>query len=302
MNKLEANLALLSVAFFWGIQYVFFSALPEGISTFAFMTLTCAIGCLLVAAVFWRELWKFTKQLAKKSFITAVFLFASNMLLTYGSRSLEPAVSGFFAAAYIVFVPLVLRLFKQKVTRSSLAGMALVVAGLLPAAGFGFTGSLTNGIFPVLVSDVLFAVYLVMVDRAAGDVNPVLLSMGQMGFSALFSLAGWVLFQPSTLLRLPADAAFWESVLMVAVFIRAFTTVMQVYAQRYVSAMNTCLVLSTETVFALFTAPLLASLTGGSAAPFTLPKLLGCAALVCGVLISGGIIRLPVKRKEEVGV
>lgn len=302
MNKLEANLVLLSVAFFWGIQYVFFSGLPEGISTFAFMALTYALGFLLVAVVFWKELWKLTRRLVKQSLLMAVFLFAANALLTYGSRSLDPAISGFLASAYIIFVPLALLLFKQKATRSNLAGMALAVAGLGIAAGFGFSGSLTAGVLPVLAGDMLFALYLVVVDKAAGDANPVLLSMGQMGFSALFALAGWLVVQPSTLLHLPADTAFWESVLMVAVFIRAFTTVMQVYAQRYVSAMNTSLILSTETVFALVTAPLLMPLLGGAAALITCPKLLGCLALVCGVLVSAGIIRLPGKKRKGAAV
>ncbi len=299
MNKLEANLVLLSVAFFWGVQYVFFNGLPEGVSTFAFMALTYAIGFLLVAAVFSQELWKITKRLVKQSFLTAMLLFAANTLLTYGSRSLDSTISGFLATSYIIFVPITLLLFKQKATRNNLIGMAVCVAGLMLSTGFGLAGGLMAGALPILAGNAIFAVYLVLVDRVAGNVNPVLLSIGQMGFSALFALAGWAIVQPSTLLCLPVDASFWQSVLMVAVFIRAFSTVMQLYAQRYVPAMNASLVLSTETIFTLFTAPLLAPLIGASATPPTLPKVLGCAVLVCGVLISGGSIRLPFKRRKE---
>lgn len=299
MNKLEANLVLLSVAFFWGVQYVFFRGLPEGVSTFAFMALTYTIGFLLVAAVFSQELWKITKRVVKQSFLTAMLLFAANTLLTYGSRSLDSTISGFLATSYIIFVPLILLLFKQKATRNNLIGMAVCVAGLMLSTGFGLAGGLTAGALPILAGNAIFAVYLVLVDRVAGNVNPVLLSIGQMGFSALFAFAGWAIVQPSTLLRLPADASFWQSVLMVAVFIRAFSTVMQLYAQRYVPAMNASLALSTETIFTLFTAPLLAPLTGASAMPPTLPKVLGCAVLVCGVLISNGSIRLPYKRRKE---
>lgn len=299
MNKLEANLVLLSVAFFWGVQYLFFSGLPEGVSTFAFMTLTYAIGFLLVAAVFSQELWKITKRLVKQSFLTAMLLFAANTLLTFGSRTLDSTISGFLATSYIIFVPIALLLFKQKATRNNLIGMAVCVAGLVLSTGFGLAGGLTDGALPMLAGNAIFAVYLVLVDRVAGNVNPVLLSIGQMGFSALFALAGWAIVQPSTLLRLPPDASFWQSVLMVAVFIRAFSTVMQLYAQRYVPAMNASLVLSTETIFALFTAPLLAPLIDASATPPTPPKVLGCTVLVCGVLISGGSIRLPSKRRKE---
>ena len=302
MNKLEANLVLLSVAFFWGIQYVFFRGLPQGVSTFAFMALTYAMGFLLVTAVFWQELWKITKRLIERSFVTAMLLFAANTLLTYGSRLLDSAISGFLATSYIIFVPLALLLFKQKATRSNLIGMAVCVVGLMLSTGFGLAGGPLAGILSMLAGNVIFAIYLVLVDRVAGNVNPVLLSIGQMGFSALFSLAGWAIVQPSTLLRLPTDASFWQSVLMVAVFIRAFSTVMQLYAQRYVPALKASLVLSTETIFALFTAPLLAPLVGSSALPPTLPKVLGCAVLVCGVLISGGSIRLPCKaRKGDFG-
>ncbi len=147
MNKLEANLVLLSVAFFWGVQYVFFRGLPEGVSTFAFMALTYTIGFLLVAAVFSQELWKITKRVVKQSFLTAMLLFAANTLLTYGSRSLDSTISGFLATSYIIFVPLILLLFKQKATRNNLIGMAVCVAGLMLSTGKSLSRRDANCLF-----------------------------------------------------------------------------------------------------------------------------------------------------------
>ena len=299
MNKLEGNLVLLSIAFFWGVQYVFFRGLPPEISTFAFMTLTYGIGFLLLCAVFWRELRKITLKLVKQSLLLSVLVLASNTLMTYGSRFLDPSVSGFLATTYILFVPLVLALLREKLTAGNLTGTALAVCGLLLATGFGFTGDLGGGVVPMLLSNGVFALYLVAVDRAAGDANPALLSMGQMAFSTVFALLCWLVVQPSTLVSLPRDTSFWSAVLFIALFIRAFTTVTQIYAQRYVSAMNASLVLSGETVFALLTGPLLAPLLGTEASPVTPLRAVGCVVLVCGVLVSSGVIRLP-KRKEAV--
>ena len=73
MNKLEASFVLLSVTFFWGIQYMFLGNIPEGISTFAFLTLTNAIGFILVASVFYKEFMRITRKLVWKSFLTAVW-------------------------------------------------------------------------------------------------------------------------------------------------------------------------------------------------------------------------------------
>lgn len=305
MNKLEACFVLLSVTFFWGIQYMFLGNIPDGISTFAFLTLTNAIGFLLVASVFLKEFMRVTKKLVWKSFLTAVLLFGFNVLLTMGSRSMETSTASFLAAAYIIFIPAVMVVFRKKIYRRNVAGVLMALAGIFLATGLGFGvgsggfGGIQTGIFYLLGADLFFAVYIVVLEELAGDLSPVLLSMGQMFFGALFGLSGWLVVQPETIVHLPMDPQFWASVLVIAVFIRGFTTVMQVYAQRYVSALNASLIFSTEIIFTLISMQFLPLLLGEEREPLTVSKICGCLAIIGGALVSEGVLRIPSSLRRQ---
>lgn len=301
MNKLEASFVLLSVTFFWGIQYIFLGNIPDGISTFAFLTLTNAIGFGLVASVFFKEFSRVTKKLVWKSFLTAVLLFGFNVFLTMGSRSLDTSTASFLAAAYIIFIPAVMVAFRKKIYRRNVAGVLAALFGIFLATGLGSGGGSGNGGFAgidigilyLLGADIFFAVYIVLLEELAGDLSPVLLSMGQMFFGALFGLAGWLVVQPETMINLPVDPQFWASVLVIAVFIRGFTTVMQVYAQRYVSALHASLIFSMEIIFTLISMQFLPALLGETREPLTVSKVCGCLVIIAGALVSEGVICIP---------
>lgn len=289
MNKLEANLVLLSVTFFWGVQYIFLKNVPEEVSSFAFLAVTNGIGFVLVLAAFFGELLKITWKLVLKSLILAVLLFCFNIFLTMGSKLEEASTTSFLAAAYIVFIPVIMRALGKPISKSSLLGLSAVLLGIFLAAGVSFRGQGAGWVL-LIAADVFFAVYMVAVEQMAGDCNPVLLSIGQMFFGMLFGLAGWLAGSPETFLKLPADKNFWSSVLVIAVFIRGFTTVMQVYAQRYVTALNASLIFSLEIVFTLCTSLFLPAMIGGKTEEMTWMKAAGCLCIIAGVLVSGGAL------------
>lgn len=296
MSKLEANLTLLSVTFFWGVQYIFLGNIPDDISTFAFLALTNGIGFLILTAVFFDELRKLTRKIVRNGLLLAMLLFGTNMLITAGSRSLDASTASFFAAANIVFVPIFMRFFGKKASVSNLVGVAIVLLGLLLATGARLDG-MGNGVLIIAAADVLSAAYIVVLGQIIGSVNPILTSLCQMFFGTLFGLAGWLIFQPETLLSLPHDMRFWSSVLVIAVFVRGFTTVMQVYAQRYVSALNASLLFSFEIVFTLLTSMFLPAMLGSEPETITPFKLAGCVLILLGVLTSDGAI-LQWRKKE----
>lgn len=296
MSKLEANLVLLSVTFFWGIQYVFLGNIPDDISTFAFMALTNGIGFVILTAVFTGELRKLTRKIVKNGLLLAVLLFGANLLITVGSRSLDASTASFFAAANIVFVPVFMLFFGKRASAHNVAGVVIVLLGLLFATGAHFDG-MGYGVLVIAAADVLSAAYIVVLGQIIGSVNPILTSLCQMFFGTLFGLAGWLAAQPETLFSLPRDISFWSSVLVIAVFVRGFTTVMQVYAQRYVSALNASLLFSFEIVFTLLSSLFLPLMLGSEPEVITPYKLVGCALILLGVLTSDGTV-LQWRKKE----
>ena len=90
-----------------------------------------------------------------------------------------------------------------------------------------------------------FAVSIVLLEEISAQMNPAVLVMGELFFGSLFSFVGW-LVEDGFALVLPGDAAFWRSAFFVAFFIRGMYGIVQIYAQRYVGAIQVSLIFSTE--------------------------------------------------------
>lgn len=291
MNKKEANIVLFSITFFWGIQYMFIKNVPGGMaSTFSFLFLTNFIGFLIIAGLFFKELKKLTLKLIRRSALQAVMLFGFNVFLLLGSRYLESSITSFATAVYIIFIPLIMLMFKKKASKNCLIGIGFSICGLLFATGANVGNGFNPYILLIFVADIFFAVYIIVIDLVVAESNPILLAMGQMFFNSLFAIIGLIVMYIFSgnleVFSIPGNQQFFTSVLIVALFIRAYTTVLQIYAQRYVTALNASLIFSTEIVFTLITSMFLPKLIGGQIEMLSFPKLIGCIFILFGVLIS----------------
>lgn len=299
MNKLEANLSLLIITFFAGIQYVFLAGVPASVSSFAFLSVTNLFGFLVTLAVFSTELFRIDRRQVLQSVLLAVELFGFNLFLLMGSAGLPASVSSSVVAGYFVFVPVFMLLFRQKVGASSLAGALVVVVGLFLALEVDLTVFADPHVLYLIMADICFALYLVTVDKFCAKANPSILAMGQMFFGFLFSMVAWCVNSAMTgsRLSLPADTGFWCGVVFISFFIRGLYGVVQIYAQRYVSALNTALIFSMEIVVTMLMSPVLSVLFGTESESLSAMKLVGCAIIVTGVLIADGSIIPALKRR-----
>lgn len=304
MNKLEANLSLLAITFFAAIQYVFLANIPPSVSNFAFICVTNLIGFLIALAFFFRELYRLEKKQLLQSLLLAGELFGFNLFLLLGSSGMDASVVSCVIAAYFVFVPLLLLLMRQKVGKNSCIGVALALAGVFLVMDADLGKLADVRIFYLLLADVMFALYLVTVERLCARSNPSILAMGQMLFGFLFSLLAWCIEARLTgqTMALPAERSFWFSVLFISFFIRGLYGVVQIYAQRYISALNTSLIFSTEVVMTLLAAPLLSRFIGAEASTITPLKVAGCIVIVLGVLLSNGVMTQLWKRRRSRGI
>lgn len=286
MNKTFAHLTLISVTICWSIQYIFFKNIPEDISTFFFLALTNFIGFFIVISLFPRKLLQITKNLLLNCAMFGALLFIFNILLIVGSRKIEIASTAFLASAYIIFMPIVLWFFKEKITLNNLYGIVLTICGLFLGTGGSVFHSFPIEYLYILCADLIFAVYIVLVEKIVANEDTILLSIGQMGFVALFSFIACLFTQPSSLINLPTNINFWIDVLVIAILVRAYSTIGQIYAQKYVSAINVSLIFSTEIIFTIIASTFLPPIVGGIAETITLTKLSGCLLIVFGVFVS----------------
>ena len=112
--------------------------------------------------------------------------------------------------------------------------------------------------------------------------------MGQLFFNMVFAIAAWLIQSAlgKSALDIPRDPSFWGSVLFISFFIRGLYGVVQIYAQRYVSALNTSLIFSTEILMTMLMSPVLASLFGTEREDITAMKLFAGVLLIAGILIA----------------
>ncbi|MEA4948216.1 MAG: DMT family transporter, partial [Petrimonas sp.] len=300
MNKLEANLSLFIITFFAAIQYVFLGNVPESVSNFAFLTITNLIGFGMMLALFWGELFRINKKQILQGLILSGELFGFNLFVLLGTSGVSATVSSCVLSAYFVFIPLFsLVVFKKKPDKFSLMGIGVLLAGLFLIMKTDIAGMIGIHILYLVVADVFFAMYIMMTGHFTAKSNPSILAMGQMFFNAIFAFVFWLGESrlANTTMSLPSDAAFWGSVLFISIFIRGLYSVVQIYAQRYVNALDTSLIFSSEIVITMLMSPVLALLLGTEAEAITSWKLAGAITMTAGILIADSSFTTAVKRR-----
>lgn len=300
MNKLEANVSLLIITFFAAIQYAFLAHVPDSVSHFSFLCITNLIGFLLTLALFFSELFRLDKKQVKESLLLSAELFGFNIFLLLGSSGVGATVSASVLSAYFVIISLISFFFlKQKPTKNGVLGILLVLAGLFLMMNADVTSLMNLHILYLILADVFFAVYILTAEKFTAGSNPSILAMGQMFFNFLFALLFWAgeSAVSGAAMALPADPKFWGSVIFISVFIRGLYGVVQIYAQRYVSALNTSLIFSTEIIITMLMSPLLALLFGTEPESITPMRAIGSVLMVAGVLAADGSVASALRRR-----
>lgn len=284
MNKLQANVSLLAITLLAGIQYAFLKNIPGSVSHFAFLFITNFIGFMLGMLALGGELCRADRKQIMCSAALAGLLLGFNLFMLIGAGRLDTVVTSFTITAYIAFIPSVSLLFHRQVSGNQIAGMIIVLMGLALSMRINLRGFLNPYILCLLAADLFFAFYIVFAEQICGKMNPAVLLIGELFFGSLFSLAGWLFQDGFGSLAFPRDPAFWGSALFVSFFIRGLYGLVQLYAQRYISAIQVSLVFSTEIIFTLLLSPVLSKLMGTATEPMDVFKAAGCVLIIAGVL------------------
>ena len=235
MNKLEANVSLFIITFFAAIQYPFLAGVPDSVSHFSFLCITNLIGFLLTLALFFSELFRLDKKQIKQSLYLSGLLFGFNVFLLLGSSGVSATVSACVLSGYFVFIPVLgLLLFKQKPEWNTLIAIAVVLLGLFFMMNADGRSLLKVHILYLVIADVFFDLYIMAAGKFTAGSNPSILAMGQMRFTCMISLLFWIgeSFVTKQPMALPAEPAFWGSVIFVSFFIRGLYGIVQIYAPR----------------------------------------------------------------------
>jgi drug/metabolite transporter (DMT)-like permease len=271
-----ALLLLIAVTAVWGVTFVQVKDALDLYPLFAFLAARFAIAGVVLAVPARGRVRSLGREGALAGVFLGVLLAAAYGFQTAGLERTTVSSTGFITGLYVVLTPLLaLVLFRQSTAAVVWIGAGLAVIGFALLSGID-VGAPTGDLL-VLASAFATALQILMVERYAPRHDAVALTLVEMATAFLgFLLIALVLGQ----LAVPRGWTVWGALIVTGVFASALGYLIQVWAQRRISATRIALVFSLETVWAGFFGYLLADdrlgLLGWG----------GCALILAGIVLA----------------
>jgi drug/metabolite transporter (DMT)-like permease len=267
-------LLLLAVTVVWGWTFVLVKDAITQYPTLPFLELRFLLAVLVMVALVRRLP---TRRELMVGLTAGAVLAGGYLFQTLGLATTSPGNAGLITGLFVVFTPLIDRIFGVSLHRRTivaavcaLIGVALLTGG---PSGFGI------GDLLVMVAAILLALHIVLLSRWSPGLPAAPLAMLQMGTCALIFTAGgsWSLRPPT--------AGVWVAILITGVFASALAFYVQTWAQAHLDASRTALILATEPAWAVVASVVLAGQR------FGLIQAAG-AALVLGAILGHELVPL----------
>jgi drug/metabolite transporter (DMT)-like permease len=239
-------LALLLVTAVWGVTFVQVKDAVAIYPLFAFMAVRFAIAGATLALPAARRVRSLGADGVRAGALLGVMLAAGFGLQTAGLERTTVSSTGFITGLYVVLTPLLgLALFRVRAGGPVWAAALLSVVGLALLSGVD-VGRL-DGDLLVLASTLAQALQIVFVERYAARYDAIALVFVEIVTAFLaFVVVAIALGDFDT----PSGKTVWGALIVTGVFASAFAYVVQVWAQRRMSAARIALVFALESPFA----------------------------------------------------
>ncbi len=295
-QKIQGSALLLLATIVWGASFVSQSVGMDHVGPYTFQAIRCAMAVIGLLPVIW--LFDRRKQdgktyvrrfLDKKLWIAGLCcgipLFFAVNLQQLGIVTTDAGKSAFITAMYIVFVPFVGILFRQKPTLASDIGVALAVVGLYFLSCMGAT-SINMGDVLTLICAVCFAFQICFVDKYAPGVDPLRLNCLQAFVCTVGSTILMLLVESPTLAGIQGS---WWPMCYSGFLSMGLAYSLQILGQQKLEPMVASLIMSLESVVAVLCGWLFLRQT------LTQWEILGCVLVFCAVILSQ--IPITIKRR-----
>ena len=245
---------LVATTLFWGAGFVLNAELRQ--SSFANMpallnAVRFGVSTLLLLALFNKRL-RFNKHVLLYGAVGGALLFGGFYLQTAALEYTTPAHSGFFTAAYVIFVPFITWIvYKKRPSWTMLAGAAVAICGLLILNLKKETlhPETWKGDLMTLGCALCFALQIIWTDvlLTKNKTDSVQLTFWQVAFAAVLFVAYSLIFEHNYVFTMEFDLGYcWWRLLIVTVGGTAFAYFAQTYAQNHVSPTETSILMVCE--------------------------------------------------------
>lgn len=245
-RSLMAELGLLLVTVIWGSGFVAVKSATGSLEPAAIVALRFAIATVLMCVVFFRRLKEIDKGCIKAGALAGFLYFIAFYLQTLGAKYTTAGKNAFLTAIYVVLVP-----FLYWIVKSQRPDVYNISAAFLCMIGIGFLS--LNADFSINVGDgfsllggVGFTAQIVAAAILTQKHDPILLSVTQFGFAALFAAITSLLTEPIPTQLAPDSLTY---ILYLGVFSTMIALLLQTVCQKYVPASKASLIMSLESVF-----------------------------------------------------
>jgi len=255
MSRLSANLLLLLAGAIWGMGFVAQQTAMQDLGPFGFIALRFLIASIVLLPFVWREN-KRPKQtlpdLLPIHFLQfasiGLCLFAGMAAQQVGLLTITVTSSGFLTGLYVLFTPfLAVLLFRQWPHPVIWPAALVAMFGIFLLSG-GNLASLQRGDFLTVFSAACWALQVVLIARFVGRTNrPLTLSLVQFMITCLLASIIALLFESMSVSAI--HAAMFE-ILYTGIFATGIAFSLQVIGQRYTTAPQAAIFLSSESLFA----------------------------------------------------
>ena len=235
-----ALLALILVTAVWGVTFVQVKDAIEIYPLLAFLAVRYAIATGVLGIAGAARLRTLGRSGFAAGAVLGALLGLGIGLQTAGLERTTVSSTGFITGLYVVLTPIFgLLLFRTRVAVEVWLGVMLSGVHVGSAAGDAL----------VLASTSAQALQIVMVERYANRYDAIALTLVEMSTCCLAFLA---LALAAGDLSVPRGRMVWAALIVTGVFASALAYLIQVWAQRRLSAARIALVFALETVFAGF--------------------------------------------------
>ncbi len=271
----------------WGFAFVAQRSGMEFVGPFTFNAVRFTLGGIsLIPLLLLNKRRKFinephlplssNKILLRGGIIAGIILFFGASLQQGGMVYTTAGKAGFITGLYIILVPILGIMFKQKTSSAIWLGALIALAGLyLLSVQENF--SIGLGDLLVLASAFFWGLHVLVISRYSPKTDPIQLAFFQFMLCAFFSLIASLIIETTTLQNI-LDASV--PILYAGVVSVGIAYTLQVVAQRDAHPSHAAIIMSLEAVFALFGGWIILDES------IPLRGLIGCGLMLTGMIIS----------------
>ena len=271
----------------WGGSFVFNKIGFREIPPVTFLFFRFSLATILMGIISIRRLGGMNRQIVRKGIMVGFALGAANLTFVLGVSGTSVSRAGFLNNLFVLIIPLLCFLvWRERMSRSTTAGVLLAMAGLWSLAGGGATGFNSGDVLSTVCA-VFIAVHIIAVSKLLHDEDVYLVTLVQ--FAVVAAAGGLLSFQFAPPLR-SFGAVSAGALVYCAVFPTVLCFTLQNTWQRYTSPAQAGLIYTLDPIW---------SMIGGVVVlgeRLSTPEWMGCI-----LIFAGAFLPLMVKRFAERG-